>query len=107
MNTEICSMRVMNGKEKHALRYYLYVIVENVDLKNAVTSMYGHSMQGNLQEKREALLHDVNAFSLYDVEEVTNDNMSRNTVATDVVGRGYNNDAMDLGPDYLIAAPNE
>lgn len=68
----------------HWLWYHLYLIPKDVDLKDAVTSAYGDSMQRNVQNKREIFLCDLDPYYLSNEKERAADNVSRNTTIMDM-----------------------
>lgn len=71
-------------KGNHGLNYHLYLIPEDLHLKNYVAFTYEDRLQREVRNKREALLRDVGPLYMSADKEVADNDMSRNTVGVEM-----------------------
>lgn len=94
-------------KGNRGLRYFLYLISRDGDLKDAVQFGYGWFDAALRPEKREALLADVDRLYLCDEKDGDGDNNSRNTLTAKMMEQADENSTIDLRPNYSVQAPIE
>lgn len=87
-------------KENHGLQYHVYLILVNVDLKDAASFAYFELMYRDVQNQREVLLGDAYPFYMSDESESDDDNESRNTTTVEMKVEWDKNSAIAVCQDY-------
>lgn len=83
-------------KASHGLGYRLYLIPEDVDLKDAAAFTYRDSMQRDVQHEPEALLGDTGQLHNADRKEGAHNNVSRNTIPIERTEHRDENSALHM-----------
>lgn len=109
-NGQLVKVRVLLGhgnvqyasgglKGIHKLRYYLYMISEDMDLKDTMTSAYSDLMQRDLRNEQNFFLSDVDPLCISDEKDGADNTMCGNTSKVQMTGESDENSAMNLWPD--------
>lgn len=89
-------------KRNYGPWHHLYLIPDNVVLKDAVAFSYGHWTQRAVQSKQKILPRDADPLFISDEKASAHDNAFTKTVGGEKTEQGDKNSAIDLLPDYLI-----
>lgn len=86
------------------LLYHLCLTPSDVDLKGAAALTYGNLIQGETQNKPDALWGDVDPLHMFDEKRCAGDNVSRTTTSVEMTREGEAASAMAVRPYYSIDA---
>lgn len=93
---------VGGSKDNHVWRSHLYLVPENIHLKDAVAFPYEDSMQPEMRKKHNVLLCCVDSLYMSYEKKVAYDNVYRNTICVTMTREGDENRAMCVWPDYAL-----
>lgn len=94
-------------KGNHPSWCHLYLVSEDVDLRDVVGFLCGDSTQREVQNKQELFVGDMDTLYSSDWNDFADDTMCRNTIIVAIMGERDVNSAIELWPYCSIDAAIE
>lgn len=94
-------------KRNHGLRYHLWLIPEDTEVKDVVAYASGDSMQRELRDKREVLREDLDPRYASDEKKDAEQKLSTNSGTRQMTGDRDGNTVMYVWPEYSVDVPIE